>query len=478
MVVRSLRDGKYSFEDVPTGQYVIHAETGNGEQTEPVALQLGQNEVRVLDLRFGVSRATPKGPAYGQSPEFDDEPVFTVAGVTDASNLGGHGSDTVVRTRESLAKDVSLLPGNPPGPPATSASAPENELRAAVSARPNDAEANSRLGKLLVDAGKAADALPFLERAKQLAPEDYQISLALASAYADAGKMELAEVQVRALLRGRESAELYHLLGEVEEKRGHPLEAVRAFQQAAELSPSENNLFDWGSELLLHRAPEPAIQVFGRGVHLYPRSVRLLSGLGVAWYARGSYEQAVRRLCQASDLDPNAVVPYLFMGRMTVAEKARSEEVLQRLERFVTLQPENAQANYYLALALRLARADSEGLESGKRAEALLVKATQLDPRFAPAYVELGALYAQQKDLNRAIAAYQNAIAAEPELEEAHYRLGQAYILMGRREDGRKEIEKYRRLSRAKAQQAEDSRRQIQQFVYTLRSQPPERQQP
>ncbi len=213
-------------------------------------------------------------------------------------------------------------------------------------------------------------------------------------------------------------------------------------------------------------------------MHLYPRSVRLLSGLGVAWYARGSYEQAVRRLCQASDLDPNAVVPYLFMGRMTVAEKARSEEVLQRLERFVTLQPENAQANYYLALALRLARADSEGLESGKRAEALLVKATQLDPRFAPAYVELGALYAQQKDLNRAIAAYQNAIAAEPELEEAHYRLGQAYILMGRREEGREEIEKYSRLSRAKAQQAEDSRRQIQQFVYTLRGQPPERQQP
>lgn len=478
-MVRSLRDGRYSFEDVPTGTYVVHAETDGGEQTAGVSLQLEQNEVRVLDLRLGLSKPNPGGPEVGKSPEFYDEPAFTVAGVTDVNNLGGHGSDTVVRTKESLAKEVSRLPGNRPGVPAASASTSENDLRVAVSERPDDAEANRRLGKLLVDAGKAADALPFLERAQQLAPADYQGSLELASAYAAVGKIELAERKVRALLRERESAELYHLLGEVEEKRGHPLEAVRAFQHAAELNPSENNLFDWGSELLLHRAPEPAIQVFERGVHLYPRSVRLLSGLGVAWYARGSYEQAVKHLCQASDLDPNAEMPYLFMARMTVAEKARSADVLQKLERFVTLEPDNVQANYYLALTLGLARADSEALESRKRAEALLVKVTQLDPKFAQASVQLGALYAEQKDLNRAVVAYQNALAAEPGLEEAHYRLGQAYILMGRRDEGRQELEKYSRLSKVKAQQAEESRRQIQQFVYTLRGQSsPEKPQP
>ena len=38
--------------------------------------------------------------------QFFDQPQFAVAGVTDTTNLGGHGSDTVVRTRETLAKAV------------------------------------------------------------------------------------------------------------------------------------------------------------------------------------------------------------------------------------------------------------------------------------------------------------------------------------------------------------------------------------
>src|SRR2546430_13519862 len=47
--------------------------------------------------------------------------------------------------------------------------------------------------------------------------------------------------------------------------RSDPLEAVRQYQRAAELDASEPYLFDWGAELLLHHAPEPAIEVFSKG---------------------------------------------------------------------------------------------------------------------------------------------------------------------------------------------------------------------
>jgi len=47
----------------------------------------------------------PEAPA----PEFFDEPQFTVAGVTQATNSGGHGSDTVLRTTEALAKATVSL---------------------------------------------------------------------------------------------------------------------------------------------------------------------------------------------------------------------------------------------------------------------------------------------------------------------------------------------------------------------------------
>ena len=118
----------------------------------------------------------------------------------------------------------------------------------------------------------------------------------------------------------QQQAEVHQLLGDVEEKQGNPLEAVRDYQRAAELNPSEPNLFDWGAELLLHRAFEPAIEVFRKGTRLYPSSVRMGVGLGVAWYARGSYEQAAQRLCEASDLNPEDPKPYLFMGKMQSVE--------------------------------------------------------------------------------------------------------------------------------------------------------------
>jgi len=35
---------------------------------------------------------------------------------------------------------------------------------------------------------------------------------------------------------------------------------VAQFEQAAHMDPSENNIFDWGVELLLHQTFEPALK--------------------------------------------------------------------------------------------------------------------------------------------------------------------------------------------------------------------------
>ena len=133
----------------------------------------------------------------------------------------------------------------------------------------------------------------------------------------------------------------------IEEKQGDPLQAVHAYQHAAETNPSESNFFDWGAELLVHHAVEPAIEVFTKGHRLFPDSARMLVGLGVSWYARGSYEQAALRLCEASDLNPGDPNPYLFLGKIQSVETAQSEGLVSRLQRFARLQPENALANYY-----------------------------------------------------------------------------------------------------------------------------------
>jgi tetratricopeptide (TPR) repeat protein len=463
--------GRYMFSGLHAGVYTLTAGMSGYGDASISSILIEPNEAKRVDLTLA-SMAT-------QAPAFDDQPKFTVSGVTDTTSLGGHGSDTVVRTRESLAKETAGLSKTPPFPEGSSAT--ETSLREAVEREPGSFEANHRLGAALVKDGKAREAIAYLQRAADLKPDDFENSYSLARANADAGEHERARQQARALLAhhsisSNDKAALHHLLADVEERLGSSLEAVREYERAAELNPSEPYLFDWGAELLLHHAPEPASEVFAKGNKLFPGSARVLIGLGASWFARGAYDQAVERMCAASDLDPNNPAPYLFLGRIDQAGSERSDAVLERLRRFVALHPERAEANYYYAASLWKRRKNPADAASTAQVESLLNTAIHLDPKFAAAYLQLGILHAEQLEFPRAIADYQHAIQADPQLEEAHYRLAQAFRQSGDAEKAKAEIEIYDRMTKESAQQAERERHESRQFVYTLRDQPPAQQ--
>jgi tetratricopeptide (TPR) repeat protein len=469
--------GSYRFPALSPGDYTLGAEmVGYGEASfGPLVLR--SKEAKRIDLTLA-QQSSPRSSSSGtpESPDFFDEPTFTVAGVTDPTNLGGHGSDTVVRNKEALAKETVSLGKTSPrnSNPESSVSSAEKLLRETAEREPENFSANYRLGKLLVADGKAREALPYLEHAGRINPADYENTYQLALACAEVGEYEHAGTNARALLAHQnhtpqDQAKLHHLLGDVEQKLGSPLEAVREYQHAVELDPSEPNFFDWGSELLMHRAAEPAIDVFDKGNRRFPRSVRMLVGLGVSWYARGSYEQAVRRLCEATDLSPDDPTPYLFLGRIQGVETAQSELLVEKLRRFAALQPENAMANFYYAVSLWQRRKGSEDVKDLAEIKILLQKAVRLDPRLGAGYLQLGILYSEQKDYPDAISAYQHAIEAEHGLEEAHYRLGQIYQHTGETLKARTELRLYRQLSKERAEEGDRDRHEIQQFVYTLR---------
>lgn len=466
--------GNYSFAELHGGVYVLQAAMGGYNDAEIPSLFLGANEAKNVDL--ALLPADTKAPASqltARAPEFFDQPQFTVAGVTDTTSLGGHGSDTIVRTRETLAKETVSLGKGSTGAGTVAASEAEKSLRESAERDPRSFEANHRLGKALAENGKAREAIPYLERAEELKPGDYENAYVLALANAHAGNYERARDEAQALLAHSANAELHHLLGDVQEKLGNSLAAVREYQRAAELDPREANLFDWGSELLLHHAPEPALQVFTTGNHLFPRSVRTLIGLGAAWFARGSYSQAVQRICEASDLNPSDSIPYLFLGKIQSSESAPSERIVEKLHRFVAQQPANAEANYYYAVSLWKLRKGPEDRATATQVESLLRSAIHLDPKFGAAYLQLGILHSEQKDYPRAISDYQQAIQADPHLEEAHYRLAQAYRQMGDAGKAEAELKIYDQIAEESAQQADRERHEIRQFVYTLRDQPP-----
>jgi len=279
------------------------------------------------------------------------------------------------------------------------------------------------------------------------------------------GAASSEEGAIRAKLAAAENADLRFQLAEIEEKEGHSLEAVKDYQRAAELAPTEAHLFGWGAELLLHRALEPAIEVLRKGHERYPQSARMLLGLGATYYAQGSRDEAAQFFLQASDSDPVNPQPYLFLGRLLVTENSSPPSWTEKMRRFVTLHPENAIAHYLYGLALAKS---GEGGSKGD-AEAQLNRAIELDAHLGSAYLQLGILRARRKDFPGAVAALQKAVEYTPLPDEAHYRLAEVYRRMGQAEKARQETALYKQIAAQKEQDAERERHEIQQFIYTLR---------
>ena len=482
LIAHTDAQGTFHCSALRPGSYTLRVEVRGYSDATSGPFVLADKEAKKLDLTLEL-RKSPDAKA-GEEPQFFDQPQFTIAGVTDATNLGGHGSGAMQRNSETLTRaTVSLnkeLPGRPSSPPPET----ENALRAAVKHNPADFEANHRLGNFLLQSGKAEEALPFFDAAARSKPADYENSYELAMAYEETGRYKEARAQAQDLLNQpnqsqskTHKAAAHHLLAESEENLGKPLEAVRHYQSAAELNPTEPHLFDWGSELLLHHAAEPAAEVFNKGNHLFPSSTRMLIGLGVAAYARGAYDEAIQRVCEASDLNPNDPTPYIFLGKMQIAGTSPSPPAATRLadhlSTFVDLHPENAYASYYYAVTLIKHTKGANDTASVARAESLLQKAVHLDPTLGPAHLQLGILYAQREDFPNAISAYQKAILATPDLEEAHYRLAQAYKRTGETTKAEEEIKLYDHLSKKTAEELERRRHEIPQFVYTLRGPAP-----
>jgi tetratricopeptide (TPR) repeat protein len=348
----------------------------------------------------------------------------------------------------------------------------EVEFKKAIKLEPRNFDANHNLGELYARAGKVTAAAPFLEQAHRIDPSSYDNGYDLALAYVLTGRIGDARQLVQDLLKKKNTAELHNLLGEIEEKDGKFVPAANEYEAAAHMDPSESNLFDWGSELLIHRTLGPAIEVFQQATERYPRSTRLVIGLGMALYSRGNYDEAVKALLRAADLNPSDPGGYLFLSKAYDSSPSQADEVVQRFRRFAELQPQNPRASYYYAMSLwKGKRAQDSGLDP-QQIEDLLKKAIALDPKFGEARLQLGNLYSDQNKYAESIPEYERALELSPDLADIHYRLGQAYVHTGQKDRAQQQFQVYQQLRAEHLAEIDKQRADIRQFVYSAKDGP------
>jgi len=487
--------GHYVCERLKAGKYILTAEATDFQPSTPQVIDLTSREEVIVDLRLiplgtqdAKSSSQPGKSGQNSNPaDYYEGSSLKPADLTGSIDAGGYSaaaSAAVYRHLLQGAAELRSVPSFHAGERAnkahpeqsTSLAAREPELKKAVEAAPHSFDANHNLGQLYIQLGKTNSAIPYFEEAYRLNPSHYANAYDLALAYLETRNFSAARQQLRAMMAQKDTAEVHKLLAEVEGNSGNFLEAANEYQHAAQMEPSEQNIFDWGCQLLLHRTVEPAIDAFQAGVSRYPGSAKLWIGLGVALYSRGRYDDAVEALLRAADLNPSDPGPYLFLGKAYTISTKQADNVANRLKRFAELEPQNAQAIYYYALSLWKGKGDEDHQAESDQFEALLKKAASLDPAFPDPDLQLGILYASQHKYSEAIERYQQAVKLNPDLADAHYRLGQAYVRTGQKEQAQQEFELYERLHQQQMAEGEKQRGEALKFVRTIKEHSPKSQ--
>jgi Flp pilus assembly protein TadD len=346
----------------------------------------------------------------------------------------------------------------------------EVEFSKAVELDPNIYDTNHNLGAALAHNGKVAKAIPYLEKAQSLKPASYDNGYDLSLAYFVSNRLSDARESVQSLLKVKDTAELHNLLAQIEEKDGNFIAAANQFQAAAHLDPSESNLFDWGGELLLHRTLDPAVDVFRQATERYPQSPRLMVGLGMAYYARGNYDDAVKAFLRGADLDPNDARCYKFLSRAYDSSPSQAADVIERFRRYAELHPNNGLALYYYAMSLWKGKRAQDPEFDPKQIDSLLRRAIAADPKLPESHLQLGNLNADQGKFADAIPEYQRTLELNDDLADAHYRLGQAYVRTGQKDKARAQFQLYQQLRAEHLADLDKQRSDIRQFIYNERA--------
>ena len=282
---------------------------------------------------------------------------------------------------------------------------------------------------LLLDQQPTDAAQAFENAAAPPATEDpdllYNWSLALLRAGSPA---KAAEVLGRIPAADR-TEETLTLSADISERLGHFQQALTSLQTVARENPSDANLYALILELLRHWTWDTAIEVAHFGAARYPASTHFRIAEGIAHYAASDYKSAIPLFAEVLTEQPenNSVADLLGRSCSLVAE---GEELGCRgVYAYAMAHPGNAVMTTYAAAAILHQPQATQNLPEVQK---LLSSALAASPHYAPAWFQLGVLHGIQLDWAQSASDLEHAVALEPMLPEAHYRLSRAYAHLGR----------------------------------------------
>ena len=156
--------------------------------------------------------------------------------------------------------------------------------------------------------------------------------------------------------------------------------------------------------------------------------------------------KAVEHLSKALNIHPLDVEVHVQLA-IACSRLGWIDKAVESYAIVLHLDPNSPSAQYGLKVLgryqLGLIHARKGAFEKAKTQYQLAI---ELDPELSLPHFQLGYLLAQQGKFEEAVPFYQKAIALYPDHTGAYYQLANAYFRMGRRDKGKRQLEKFREI--------------------------------
>lgn len=341
---------------------------------------------------------------------------------------------------------------------------------------PQIPEGREALGAVLLELNKPFEAIPQLEAAARLRPDDQGIESNLAYAFAQSGQHAKAMSHFEAALRlaAREGqpplgAPFYDAYARALAADGKPGKALEQFATEEKITGPTASLEDAIGTVDAQMGKwDDAKQAFDKAIAADPSFIRARVHLGVLYRQQNVLAASIETLEAATKMEPPNPEAFAEYGR-TLAAAGRDEAAEPAFEQALKLNPQLPGAAADLAMSLqRLGRqqeaipwfekalaADPHNVNvlanlglaltlTGKAKEALdsFARALAENPKDATVYKDRGVAHVQLSAFDEAIEDFKAALALDPNDPQIHYDLGLAYKFKDRLDDSIAELKR------------------------------------
>lgn len=303
--------------------------------------------------------------------------------------------------------------------------------------------------------GDATAAANEMRSALGLAPSNAGLETATAAAELQAGQLDAALAHARA---GGNTAVGQALLGDIQERRGQYIDAVKAYQAAVGLAPDQEQYrVALALELVQHYTFEPAIVVLEQAAPHFPKSARIRTLLGVAQYAAGRYDDAQTALTDAIRLNSDLEPAYGYLAQAALeSPNAPTERILHAL----------CARDAVVCSALKSRAARATGDSTLQEQAAAELKRAPKDSSLARC--ELGRIYQAAAQWAEARAELEACVRLDP-APQNHYRLGLVYGRLGLIDLAEREMELRKAAEQRKSEETARKQDAVEAFQYVIK---------